>query len=121
MSKPVTDSLIQDAVNYAGSPAWGDGKLLEGLKQILQILMPFITGCMGSQAALVKAVKDPSPRQGRRQNRQLRKQATREARKLKGVGWKDRRMLVEEALSGLDSVADSATIEQLESCYDEHN
>jgi len=114
MSKPVTESLIQDAVNYRGTPEWGDGSLLAGLMEILKMLMPFITGCM-SQAAFVDSAQNPSWFQ---QMRMLRK-ARQIARSQPGVSRRDRRMIAEEAVNGLLTVGESTSEANLTACYNE--
>ena len=116
MSKPVTDSLIQDAINYRGTQEWGDGSLLAGLMEILKMLMPFITGCM-SQAAFVDSAQNPSWFQ---QIRMIRK-ARQIARSQPGLNRRERKMIAEEAVNGLLTVGESTSEDRLAACYSEHN
>ena len=117
MSKPVTESLIQDAVNYRGAPAWGDGALLAGLMKLLEQLMPFILTCMPSKAALVASAKNP----GWWQQKRLAARARLLSWSLSGLNGRQRRIVREEALNGLFAVGARTAASQLEACYDEHN
>lgn len=114
--KPNVDKFVENAVGYKAGE-WGDGSILDAIKQIIEMLLPFIIGCFPASAKkdFVETCQNPSGPQVRR----LRARARMLARNVDNLRILERS---EVARAAADAAMDTAAVmndSELGSCFEE--
>lgn len=113
---PATFAFVQEAANYRfANAAWGDGKLLDAILQIIEKIIPLIPICFPAKPVFVENVMDLT----NAQLRQLHAEALRQARRVPGLKIRDHRAVAEAAYNGMLSQLESMNEEEVSACYDE--
>jgi hypothetical protein len=99
--------------------AFGDGKLMEAILKIFEMLMPFITtmGSFASKPSFLASTKNPTGNAW--QMFRLHRAAVKAARTIPGLGWNMHQQAADGAIDlSLQALA-SMSEQEIGACYDE--
>lgn len=119
-TKPHLAAFIQAALNPFGddiSPEWGDGKFIEAVMKILEMLPTLFATCGMSKAAFVQAAQNPTIRQ----KLALRFECLDQSRAIDGLRLFQRRQAAAAAYQGALDTARASTTEELEGVHRDIN
>jgi len=116
MSRPNLDKFVANAAAYKAGE-WGDGSIMEAIKQIIEMMMPFMMQCfaMSAKAEFLETVQNPSGVQKLR----LRARALLQARKLSGFSVGDRPEIARSAAQAMVDTAAAMNDDELCACHEE--
>ena len=113
--------FMQSMGAFGAQAAFGDGKLMEAIMKIFEMLMPFITtmGSFAAKASFLASTRNPTGNPW--QMFRLHRAAVKAARRIPGLGWDMHQQAADGTIDLMLQSLAAMSEQQVGACYDELN